>query len=376
MRFFLKSIPFCVFLLTFLTYFPAWAQLDNAALLEGQVPKYDSNSLSLSLANLGYLRNNEYFNDIVSGETFFGYQLTPKLVYQASPALRLELGAFLQKDFGNADFQEVEPFYRLSYQKKGFTLILGNLLATLEHGLLEPLLAFEQRLRRPLETGIQLRYRGERFQGELWVDWQQAVSRDRSRPEIIQGGWVSDWQFIKTKQFSWSLPLQFTIQHVGGQDLSIDLNGGNQSNAALGTALEWKIPSSPFWHSVRWDIYGLIYLDDFSDTTQRREGTGVYSNLYIKNKIVDLLLSYWRGEEFSAPQGGDLYRSFPVKADGQLEEVRQLLFIRLLKDFQVREDFSISLRVEPYLDLENQLGEFSFGVYLHYRPRFKLYQKK
>lgn len=376
MSFFLKSRSFGSILFFFLTAVPVLAQLDNSALLEWQAQKYDSNSLSLSLGSLAYLRNNEYFNEIVSGETFFGYQLTPKLVYQASNSLRLELGAFLQKDFGNSDFQEVEPFYRLSYQKKGFSLIAGNLLASLNHGLLEPLLAFEQRLGRPLETGIQVRYQSPRFAGELWVDWQQAVSRDRSRPEIINGGWVSEWKFLKKESFAWSLPLQFTIQHVGGQDLSIELNGGNQTNAALGTALEWDMPASSFWRSIRWDLYGLIYLDDFSDTTQRREGAGIYSNLYLKTKITDLLLSYWRGNEFSAPQGGELYRSFPVKPDGQFEEVRQLLFIRLLKDFQIREDFQISLRVEPYLDLENQLGEFSFGVYLHYQPRFKLYQKK
>ena len=64
-----------------------------------------------------------------------------------------------------------------------------------------------------------------------------------------------------------------------------------------------------------------------------------------------------------------MYRSVSgnIKNLGYFENSRELIFVRILKDWEVMPDFWISARVEPYFDLKNNLFEFSHGLYFNYR---------
>ena len=79
-------------------------------------------------------------NKIADGYTLFGTQLTPQLVYYPAPALRLEAGVFLWKDFGNPVLQQVRPTYRATWTRGTNQFVFGNLRAHLHHAYIEPLL--------------------------------------------------------------------------------------------------------------------------------------------------------------------------------------------------------------------------------------------
>ena len=90
---------------------------------------------------LNFLKNNEYFNEITSGQNFFWYfELSPALVYYPDPKVRLEAGGFLWRDFGDDEFTRVAPVFRLTYKKDCTSVTFGNVVGNLNHQLIEPTL--------------------------------------------------------------------------------------------------------------------------------------------------------------------------------------------------------------------------------------------
>jgi hypothetical protein len=72
-----------LFCLCFLLSLQAFAQLNNSAFtFRDTIQPSHENRLNLSVQAFSFFKNNEYFNDIVPGYTFFGYQLNPELTYQ------------------------------------------------------------------------------------------------------------------------------------------------------------------------------------------------------------------------------------------------------------------------------------------------------
>jgi hypothetical protein len=121
---FLKNKISLLFLaIIFLPYF-AQAQLDNRLLEERIYPNSEQEGeLWLKFRNYNFLRNNEYFNPIVSGETLLGSQLSSSLMYQPLPNVQIEAGIFLSRDFGGEDFSQISPLFRLTYQKDSSKII-------------------------------------------------------------------------------------------------------------------------------------------------------------------------------------------------------------------------------------------------------------
>jgi hypothetical protein len=84
------------------------------------------------------------------------------------------------------------------------------------------------------------------------------------------------------------------------------------------------------------------------------------------------MFSFWNGHHYYGIKGGDLYQSVSkaIGQPGYLEPNRELLILRILKDIRIMEGMTLSSRFEPYYDFIEKRTEFSFGLYLNYRPMF------
>ncbi len=371
---FLKKILFLTFICSGLGTVLLFAQLDNQSLEEPVVLRPERvDELWLQIQNFNFLRNNEYFNPIVSGETFLGTQLSGSLLYAPSPNLQLEAGVFLLQDFGSENFRSVKPLIRLTYQKKATKMIFGNLQANYAHRLIEPLYGFEQGLARHLEQGLQFIHHRPKLYTELWVDWQQTVSAQKDRPERFWVGWVNDLTLVKSKGLTTHISTQATIFHTGGQDLIQPFALGNELNLATGIKTTQTFDSTSFFKKFYVEIYGILSAEQYSGLEEiSRTGNALYTNIGLDMRLVHFLFSLWQGNGFNSTQGGDLYKSFSQREGGISQDKRTLLFFRLMKDWKIQEDFSIGLRVEPYYDVENQLWEFNAGLFMVYRPAFRI----
>ncbi len=332
-------------------------------------------NVHLSLNAFTFFKDNEYFNKIVDGYTLFGTQLNPQLVYYPTKDLCLEAGVFLWKDFGNPTLQQVRPTYRATWTVKNHQFILGNIRSHLNHNYIEPLFNFERVMLKPLEEGVQYRHLGQRLFVDVWVDWQRQQYRYSNYQEEIAGGISSSYR-LTTDQSAWqvAVPFQFTATHHGGQIDTLNKPLQTLFNEAFG--LEVRRSLGQHVRAVRFNAYALGFQDHSFTFGQLpfKNGTAFYLNGTLETKYGDAMLSYFEGEHFISPLGGDLYQglSRTVSDPTYAETVRRVLLLRLLRDFRISDAAALTVRVEPVYDFRGRKTDFSFGFYLNFRQEWLL----
>ncbi|RPD50005.1 hypothetical protein DNI29_04200 [Hymenobacter sediminis] len=339
-----------------------------------EYPAEEAGDLRISLNAFTFFKDNEYFNSIVEGYTLFGTQLNPQLVYYPTANLRLEGGVFLWKDFGTARLRQVRPTFRATYAKGAHTIVLGNIQPHLYHGYIEPLFNFERVISRPLEEGLQYRYNSGRVGLDVWVDWQRQQYRYSNYQEEIAGGLSGSVRLTgNNSPVTLFLPLQFTATHRGGQIDTINRPLQTLFNGATGLEARYQLPNKRT--ALRLQAYGVGFYDkSFTYELPYKRGAALYLNGTVETRLLDVMLSYWQGQRYLSPLGGDLYQSASrsVTSPDYRQPNRQLLFVRLMRDFSLGEAAAITVRVEPVHDFKENITDFSFGVYLNFRQEWLL----
>lgn len=351
------------------------AQLNNAAFdWSRPVEPADSGVFAFGVNTLGFTKNNEYFNKIADGYTLFGYQLNPYISYQPFPNARFDVGVYMQKDFGANGYETIQPTYSFKYKKHDAYLIFGTLDGSTSHRLVEPLYDFEKVLIDRLENGMQVVLDKERIFIDGWVDWQKMIYKGDDEQEEVTGGISIDYKMLHKENFIVSVPLQGVVFHRGGQ---FDDNPNpllTWWNSAAGINLEKH--STGVLQSIRFASY-YLYFKDFSFEKQGiyEDGSGVYLNVEAKTNFnMEFMASYWRGHEFVSVMGGQLYPSVSstFKTPNHLENIRELLILRVFHKMKIADNLELSTRFEPFYDLGNGKFEFSHGFYLNYTTDFKI----
>lgn len=374
------------------------AQVDNKALAEPyKVAKGEAKSLHFRLTNLNFMRNNEYFTPIVQGQTFFGYQLAPSLIYLPTEDISVEAGVFVRHDFGRQDYAQIMPIFsfRYEYEHNAYTttsLIFGTLQGNLQHNLIEPLYAFERTLTNHLENGFQFKHQNHRLKLDAWVDWQQVAYPRGNQQEYIWAGINTSIFLLKRlqKHISFRLNdgsradktisfqqllinLQATTFHQGGQNLSLPtpLPATNSFQLAGGLRYERKK-----WFAEAYYLRTIreVYQDSVLSV---RVGNGFYAQVgkkFVLGKLegFESVLSYWQGHSVDNVLGGDLYKSFPTYPDGMVQLDRRLLILRLSKTWKLADNIHLIARLEPYYDFVNARLEQVQMLMISFRPTFKL----
>lgn len=339
------------------------------------VRKDSAGDLRISLNAFTFFKDNEYFNDIVQGYTLSGTQLNPQLVYYPTKELRLEAGVFLWKDFGNPTLQQVRPTYRATWTHGSSQFIFGNIKANLSHGYIEPLLDFERVILKPLEEGVQYRLNTKRVFLDAWVDWLKQEYPGSSYQEQIAGGLSSSFRVTgDNSRISLSIPFQFTARHFGGQIDTLHAPIQTLFNYASGVVARLPL-NGRVVQAVRLNAYGLLYTDRSGfERLPFTQGNGLYLNGTVETRYLDVMLSYWQGNKFYAPLGGNYYQSIASRygTPGYTDAERRLLLVRLLRDFRISDAAALTVRVEPVYDFNRQLLDFSFGFYLNFRQEWLL----
>jgi len=363
--------------------FPAVAQLDNKAFYDlWQVKPTDSGKVQLSCSVLSYMRNNEYFNPVADGYTRFGYQLQPRLSYYLNQYVRLQVGLFLMREFGDNKYQFAEPTYNLTYQKDSLTFILGNLQSSLTHGFMEPMYDFEKVITQRLEQGAQIKYANSWLRLDAYIDWQKYQYDFAPFKEQLLHGNNIQMRVYQTPNFTLDIPVQYTLFHRGGQiDTLRSVGALVKWNAATGLKGTWtNSDEQGIWQKMTLEA-NILGAHNSAPTIAADYGAGVgyYATASIKTKWATLMTNFWRGEHWSTPMGGQLYQSIPqaIYTDKNSRfPSRNLVFIRLMKDYSLGTGVVLTCRVEPYWDVNTGLWEYNYGLYVNATPSVWLYKAR
>lgn len=401
---FLKWVVFILFAQV------GYAQLNNTVFEDRyQMAPLDSGKLSFRFLNVNFLRNNEYFNDIAAGYTLFGQQLQPKLAYQPLHNILLEAGVLARMDFGKENFTQVIPTFTFKYQKDSLSFLFGTLEGNVNHRLIEPLYGFERMIKRRAEMGLQLTSNKKRLFTDFWIDWQRPIDDNSDFQEEIYGGLSLNYTIVQKPFLRIDMPFQFTAFHRGGQIGTSKAPLTNLMNAAWGLSLIPVIEKKGWLQGFRIDGYAVLANNfSFVTTSPFKYGSGMYMNLTLNTKWLDIMTSYWLANRFDWFQSGDLYRSvstvvnYPDSTSFQnylatikfnprrplprppdytvgyryREKDRELLILRFMRNFKLVQNIYLTARLEFAYNSILKTTETSQGLYVMYKQEFAIIKPK
>ncbi len=366
------------FIFIFLIFGSAFAQVDNTSLYQNQNnDSIEEEKAYIKLQGLGYNKDIENFGPMMDGYTLFGLQFNPQLGYKFAKNVSIEGGVFLRQDFGHIGFNEVLPTFSIRYQKNDLKMIFGNLDGSLNHGLIEPIYAFERLMTNRMETGTQYIYTKKRFDAEVWIDWHHMLYRLVNDYERLLVGVNTNWFKVNTEKFEFRIPFQGTGRHNGGQIARGGfINGPDKEgvythlNGSVGVYFKYKMDKKHL-KSIYFDTRYVGNQNNTKDTNvyiYKRYGDGMLANIGMNLFGSDIMLSYWYGGDYTSEYGGALYQasSSSITYAGTYKSFRNYLILRLTSKFKLAKQLTLTLRTEPQWDLDFKRLSCDFGFYLNF----------
>ncbi len=365
----MKALFFC---LIFLSSTAVFGQLDNTSFDQRlAIEPADSNKLYAGLRLLAFGKNNEYFETTISGYTLFGYQFNPYVYYQLGEKVRIDIGAYLQKDFGNNRFSTVLPTLSLKIKHQHFSTIIGTLEGATQHQLIEPLYDFENVLNKRLEEGVQILWMKDGLFLDAWVNWEKMIYFNDPDQERFVAGLSFSKRIADVKGWIIEVPLQATIRHAGGQ---IDVSPQplrSDFSSAIGLTISKKLHAAVQAYGVK--SYFLTNQSLTNRIVPYKDGNGIYINPYLQTRFgLSLMGTYWYGNEFLNSDGSQIFPVSTERYPNIVQPARVLYMLRFLYEKKITEGLSLTARVEPFYDTYPENIQYSYGFYLNFNDQFFL----
>lgn len=364
----MRYILFSLFLFSVQFSYAQWMHDD--LILDPKIKNTDDNEFYLKIDALAFFKNAEYFQPFVKGETLPGARFTPKLGYQYQNKFVFEIGSSGSYYSGN----EKKPwsrFFNTVYLKmqyditENFHFTLGNYYGDVNHRLIEPLYKWQNIYTQNPESGAQLLYVNNWWFVDTWINWQRFIERNDPFQEILTFGLSSQYKAIVKDNFTLSFPLQFIINHRGGQ---IDTNGDPNMvlmNLASGIQTKWSFKDS-FISSLGFQFWLAGYYDKDRKESIRpyNSGYGIYPLAFVEVKDFKFMLGYWNAKKFYSVDGEPLFSSFsPFYPDLSVER-KSVIVPKLSYTKQFLKMLSFGAEFEVYYDTKLSQMDYSFGVHL------------
>ncbi len=354
-----------------------YAQLDNYLLYDSiNWQRGEENVLKFELNASPYFRNTEYFNTIELGRTLLGYQLHPQLSLALNGRVKLQGGLFVRRDFGSPEpYTDIQPTFSLKARQGDFSLIFGNLEGALSHRLPEPVYDINRYIEHRQEQGIQLKYANEQSLADLFIDWTRYINRQSNDQERFTVGLNLKQQLLDPYKSQRLIPSAFVVgSHKGGQI-------GTNSDPVV---MEWNLGAGLRYEQGRKTQYGFV---EFHYMLYRNpdqpvglipnKGSGLLGNLGVRLNHFTLSASIWNGNDFKSATGTPLYSSQSIDNAQDYEASRKLVFFRVMYEKALmKSPVLASFRFEPVMDLNQDIFDYSYSLYLVYRGAFTLNKNK
>jgi len=253
----------------------------------------DSSSLYFNFFNTNFLWDNEFFNDVYEGYTLIGYFITPQLEYHFTPNIKADIGVHLLKYSGVNTYSSVLPTYSVTYHKKDFALVMGNIYGTINHRLPEPMLFHERFFTNNLENGVQTIINKDRVYADVWLDWLNFIFPNDSKQEELTAGASTETSIIKKNGWIVSIPASIILSHHGGQIDTSSVHMKTAMNIGLGLRFS-KALNYKYLDKVSIDVRHIKFVDN-SPTIESLypNGDGLLSRMKLGWKDSFFELGYW-----------------------------------------------------------------------------------
>ncbi len=348
--------------------FGAYAQMDYPIFKHtNNIQPSDSEKLTLSLYNLSYINNTEYFTNIPLSGTLFGYQLIPELKYQPNSRFVIRAGVYVQKEFGRKEYTSLLPTFSVKYKAKQSSYIIGTLEGNINHGFIEPIYDYKLLLNERLENGFQFFVDTKPYTHDFYINWRRAIHLGDPFKEEFDIGYSANFNVINNKNFQLKVPIQMLYSHKGGQIDNTNESLTSLVNDAVGLSMNFNL-GNQFLQKIGFDNYYVNYRDISGEKKQPYiTGNAYLSHALFKFKYFDIDVRYWNSYGFINPRGNSLFSSVSEKYIGLTETHRHLLLLGFIYNTPIFEGGNFNFRISPYRDFIEKKTEYSYEMYFSYQ---------
>ncbi len=337
-----------------------------------QIDTAKANFLEFRIENSNFLKNDEYFNDIVQGYTLIGYFINPKLVYYPTKNARIEAGIHFLKYSGIENFTKVLPTFSFHYQAGKFVeIVIGTLNGTANHEIIAPVFNSEYFFTDNVENGLQFLFDTKFYKGDIWINWQQFIFKGDKIQEMFTTG-ISNRFFVngQNKLHSFSIPLQILFEHHGGQINETSNSVITFNNSAIGINYSYN-PVNSFVKKASVEFSYVSFKDQSTvHLLPYIQGYGLYSSATVKASYFNLNVAHWFGDFYLSGRGDPIYQSASTIYQGYYEPQRALITSRLMFEKSIIKGLDIGAGFESYFDLYNFYIDYWYMFYINFNRDF------
>lgn len=337
------------------------AQLQNQVLQsEYDLRKESIRPEQFLLSAQAYLKNNEYFNLIHPGQTFFGLQVDANYIFRTtlSNKLMLTAGVLAQQDFGDDQLlSKLLPKLTVHFNHKNVRAQVGAIKSHVNHKMHDAMLNYEQALMNPVEYGASFNLNKRNLKYHNWIDWRSLANLSSKTQEEIIFGQTLDYTIQPRAKFLIRLPFQNTIYHKGGQGIAKPIV--TRLNAMAGAQIETAKKEIALGYRF------FVGLDNSPQIQQPfSQGYAHYSSINSTIKNHAFHLGYWYAYQYTNTLGNPIFSNVNLEYVYANQQARQLVSLRYNFSKNIKNMALIDFRVEPFYDLYTKKIEHSAALFL------------
>ncbi len=336
--------------------------------------------LYFHVESTGFLKNNEYFSQFAYGYTGIGIYLKPTLDYYFSRKLGLTAGVYMLKYAGLDNLTQVIPTFSIRYKPtETIDVIMGNIYGTANHRLAEPLFRYDLFYQHHIEYGVQFLWNTKHFKTDLWLNWRHFIQLGDTLQEELTVGSSSSVILYDDKTIKVSIPVQFLINHQGGQfappprpSTTTIVNGYLGADLSIQLNENWQLG-----FSENMALYnGLSFPTEGVGSLPAKKGWGNYLKMVIGWKNLHWMAGYWHGDNFIAPLGETQFQSVSEIDPLVYQRNRNLITGKLWYNKTIMKGAVIEARFETFYDTDHHQVDYSYGLWLKINSSFFLTKAK
>ena len=300
-------------------------------------------NIYIAVDNLNFFKNNEYKSNYVTGYTLTGAWIRPKLIYYPDANFRFEVGGQVLKYNGRDEYVSYPWFSAVYRPEKHFVFRMGNLNQDQNHGLPEPVLDSEHYLNGKPEAGIQVKFKSQPLETDMWIDWQQMIFKGDPFKERFVFGTVANIILAEKGSSRLSLPVTFNGMHEGGEIDSAPGLAHTNITGSEGIKFSNQL-NNGFIKS--WSIETSLLQSTYPEgqtALSSKKGSAIYLRSGINSAYGNLEAGFWQGKRFFTPLGMGLFQSAALDSPNAEEQVK-LCTLSYLYDRKIFKESNFGFR--------------------------------
>lgn len=328
----------------------------------------------LSLKNINFIRNDEYFHPIIEGYTLVGSLIQPAIVYSPVEKLKLKFGTYLLSYAGANKISQAKLIFSTTYNLfESTSVTVGNLNGSDKHRLYDPQYNFERLYTSFSENGFQVLTETEHIFSDNWLSWEKFIfPGDTIREEFTTG---ESFRYTSGKignSITVAVPVQVQFKHYGGQ--ISHYHGGVETyfNLATGLRLDYDVARK------RLGTTGIEYVQFINKELSNKGSTGVtkghasWIRFHYNYKALTFGSYYWSSHNYYAPDGNAIYSSVSTRRASTVIPNRRIWTNSIfLKAYPV-EGLEIFFGFDAFYDLNLKHLDTAFGLHLRFEKLIRL----